>query len=96
MKKWKNKEHSSLPKSFLERTMFLKMQNSSKCGFLIISTSENKKNVNKISLKIFIFLPFSVRIAFQKATRSVKYETDIHIKCIKWQLEQRKYLWMDN
>ena len=43
MKKWKNKEHSSLPKSFLERTMFLKMQNSSGCGFLIISTWENWK-----------------------------------------------------
>ena len=43
MKKWKNKEHSSLPKSFLERTMFLKMQNSSGCGFLIISTWENRK-----------------------------------------------------
>ena len=43
MKKWKNKDLSSLPKSFLERTMFLKMQNFSGCGFLIISTSENRK-----------------------------------------------------
>ena len=43
MKKWKNEEHSFLPKSFLERTMFLKMQNSSGCGFLIISTWENRK-----------------------------------------------------
>ena len=43
MKKWKNKEHSSLPKSFLERTMSLKMKNSFGCGFLIISTWENRK-----------------------------------------------------
>ena len=43
MKKLKNKEHSSLPNWFLKRTMFLKMQNFSGCGLLIISTSENRK-----------------------------------------------------
>ena len=43
MKIWKNKEHSSLTKSLLERTMFLKMQSFSGCGLLIISTSENRK-----------------------------------------------------
>ena len=66
MKNLKNKERSSLPKSFLERTMFLKMQKFFGCGFLIISTSENRKNVNKILLKIFIFLPFAVRIVDAK------------------------------
>ena len=43
MKKWKNKEHSSLPKSITERTMFFKMQNFPVFGFLRISTSENEK-----------------------------------------------------
>ena len=43
MKKGKNKEHSSLCKSFLEKAMFLKMQSFSGCGLLIISTSENRK-----------------------------------------------------
>ena len=45
-------------------------------------TSE-KKNVDKISLQILIFLPFSVIIAYQKATLSVKYRTVVHIKCIQ-------------
>ena len=44
MKKWKNEKHSSPVKSFTERTMFLKMQNSALLESNIISTAgKNKK-----------------------------------------------------
>ena len=45
MKKWKNKEHSSLPKSITERTMFFKMQNFPVFGLFRISTSGNEKKL---------------------------------------------------
>ena len=56
MKISKNKEHSSLPKSITERTMFFKMQNFPVFGFLRISTAENEKKCKQKITKNHHFL----------------------------------------
>ena len=49
MKQWKNKEHSTLPKSITVRTMSFKMHNFPVFGLLRILTSENE---NKCKQKL--------------------------------------------
>ena len=65
----KKQEHSSLPKSITERTMFFKMRNFPVFGFLRISTSENEKKCRRKFTKNHHFLACSpinrmVQIAF--------------------------------
>ena len=48
MKKYKNEEHSRLPKLITEAAMFLQLQNFIDFGSLVILTAAIKKNVNKI------------------------------------------------
>ena len=52
MQKYKNENHSSPLKSFTERTMFLKMQNSAVLKGNIISTAgKNKKMLTRFYKK---------------------------------------------
>ena len=49
-RKWKNKKHSSLQKTIMDRTMFVKIQNSLASVSLRISMAGENVNVSKISL----------------------------------------------
>ena len=67
------KKHSSFPKSVL------KMQNFPVFG------SENRKS--ETSLKPLIFLSFSMKIAYQKASLCKEHDTDVHLRCIQWKYD---------
>ena len=70
MKKWKSVKHSSLLKSFTERTKFLKMQNFPSLESNIISTAGKNKRCKQdftkdLDFLVYFYVICMVRITFE-------------------------------
>ena len=98
MNKCKNKEHSSLPQSFLERTTFLEIQSVPVSGLLLPRPQKvgKKMSCQENFTTNLHFSAFFYANCFSKGTLRAKYNTDVHIKCIQWRFDCWKCLWMDN
>ena len=90
MKKLKNKEHSYLSKSFLDRTMLLKMQNFNKQKRMHQKLRNQDKDLNYLMNNTY---HGELLMSYQILTQELRIgllETDGSVKTEQWRLQHSK------